>query len=530
MDYVGLPTSPEMLGQILLRHCSGYIEKARWFQHKLGRVVAVEIEDVAVLEEADAYMVVAGIATVTSVDSRGQTYRAIYNLPLVIAREKGDRAEDKLMGRISGQVLLFDAGGTVEFVRALYRLWDRGADVMGSRGKLSFVSLRSRRSFLPVKDLSAHTTNTVVLAGGKDVVKVYRRLEKGGNPELEVLLALEGQGRISCLPALSGYANYVSSGGRLYTLYLRQEFIPSGGSAWEFTLTFLKGFYQQVLTGHRGGEKIEELAFRLTYEYLICARRLGEVVGELHSSLARISREQVRAEDVDCWYKEFLERLNAAARTVDTVIGRLGPEEAALARQFLQRTGLIRRIFSAFRKVGNKVGLKLRCHNDLHLDQVLMTGDRCVVIDFEGQPAESLEKRRARHLPFKDLAGMMRSFGYAAEVALSLLASSGHMSEEEYLALQQAGRWWRDRAGWEFLRAYRKAFPLWGELTGRNEELARFMLAVFQLDKALYEVVYEMNNRPSWVRIPLAGMAELVEKGVQLGGISGGHGGGNFAD
>jgi maltose alpha-D-glucosyltransferase/alpha-amylase len=371
-------------------------------------------------------------------------------------------------------------------------------------------------------------SNTSVVFGNKLILKFFRRLEPGTNPELEIGRCLARRG-FRHAPALAGAIEYRSPHREPSTLAVMHAFVPNKGDAWRYTQDFLAGFYADALTMEMDGPA-EAAARRsspwrlaegglpagtaaILGPYLESARLLGRRTAELHLALAmptddpaiqsepltdlhrRAMYHSVRgqADQKIRLLREQLKNLPVATRVLaDRVVEKQGEMEK------LARSVLDRRIEA----------MRIRCHGDYHLGQVLCTGKDFVLIDFEGEPARSLGQRRIKTTPLRDVAGMLRSFHYASEAPL--VGETTGVRPEDAPRLRGWARLWYCSAGAAFLGSYLewiKAAPILPE----SPDDLRLLLVISMLDKALYELGYEMNHRPGWIKIPLAGIIELVE-------------------
>lgn len=321
-----------------------------------------------------------------------------------------------------------------------------------------------------VRSLGVEQSNTSVVLDELHVLKLYRRLEAGPNPELEVLRALATQ-RFSNVPRLEG--SLETPGPPLETALVSLiGLVPSAGGGWELTL---EAFSDDP-------SWLPERAWRL-----------GEVTAGLHGALAAHDGDPSFAPEEPGG--EALALLAAAIdEEISATFGAL-PDDDALGA-VAHRAEDLRDLVQDLAAVGPS-GLAIRTHGDYHLGQVLWTTDAdWVVIDFEGEPARSLPERRRKRSPLRDLAGMTRSFAYAADAALLL---EGHEAPE----------------GW--VEACRDAF-LEGYLASVDERLLPSsrtgfdrLLGLFELEKLVYELRYEARNRPDWASIPIVGMLRLLE-------------------
>ncbi|OGR56407.1 MAG: hypothetical protein A2X36_11655 [Elusimicrobia bacterium GWA2_69_24] len=282
------------------------------------------------------------------------------------------------------------------------------------------------------------------------------------------------------------------------TLAVLQGFVPNRGDAWTYSLAEARRF----LDGSPEEDSLHNGS------YLKSARLLGRRVAELHLALSRITNDP--AFRPEPFTLQSLRRLRGSmrdrARTALGLLreGNLPTELRADAEGLLAREGEVRSRFEELPGAGKGL-LRIRVHGDLHLGQILYTGDDFYIIDFEGEPARPLAERRAKESPLRDAAGMLRSFEYAAQAALRDRTAPAR----ERAALESRARAWGAAAGKEFLDEYRSVLagtPLFPQRAAR-------LLDAFLLDKALYELAYELNNRPTWVSAPLRGVLDILAGG-----------------
>jgi maltokinase len=314
----------------------------------------------------------------------------------------------------------------------------------------------------PVRAVGGEQSNSSIVFGERLILKAYRRLEAGESPELELLRALTAQG-FEHTPRLLGSYRY--AGPRIEaTLGILQEFAAGARDGWLLALASL-------------GDSAH---------FVPLLRRLGEVTARMHTALAAADDPAFRPEPVGAGAAE---RAEAEARALLEGLAPGGPAEPVRTR----RDEVLARLRA--RPGCGEAGRAIRQHGDYHLGQVLWTGDDWLVLDFEGEPARPLAERRLKSTPLRDVAGMLRSFAYAAETGRA--------------------RGDADDPGWE--PAARAAF-----LSGYGAEIDETLLpapggprerllAACELEKALYELRYELDNRPDWVGVPVAGILRLLD-------------------
>jgi trehalose synthase-fused probable maltokinase len=391
----------------------------------------------------------------------------LYQLPIG-ARPEGEW-EEGVISHSDGYVL-YDAMTDPELVRTLVRLIGDNADIETEKGIAEFRSLGPIEPFDQVRPMGAEQSNSSVVLDERVVLKAYRRLGAGPNPELEILHFLTHRG----FPHIAALRGYYQHTGRLIdaTLGIVQDFLRGAVDGWDLALADL-----QEDPGR----------------FVPRAHALGEVTGRLHYTLGSDPHDPAFAPE-----ETSVESLGLLTATVDEEIEQLFldmPDLEALL-PLRGRGEEVRDRLRQLTQVGS-AGRIIRHHGDFHLGQTMLTPDGgWVVLDFEGEPARTLVERRRKRSPLRDVAGMLRSFAYAAT----------------------ASKLVHDRpapAGWE--SQVREAY-LDGYLAETDQSLLppgrqaiERLLAVFELEKAIYELRYEIDNRPDWVRIPVAGIARLLE-------------------
>ncbi|HEX8083739.1 MAG TPA: phosphotransferase [Solirubrobacteraceae bacterium] len=322
-----------------------------------------------------------------------------------------------------------------------------------------------------VRPVGVEQSNSSVVFADELILKIYRRIEPGPNPELELLRFLTEHG-FEYIARLAGWYDHT---GRLVdaTLGLMQEFLPGGSDGWERAM---EGFARD------GGEA-----------FLGDIAELGEITGRMHTTLGSDANDPSFAPE-----EPSTESISLILATVDEeieAIFRELPDDVADLEPIRGRGQEVREQLRGLGHVGAG-GRVIRCHGDYHLGQTIRSGRGWIVLDFEGEPARTLPQRRQKRSPLRDVAGMLRSFAYAA-------------SASELQHGVPAPPDWEDRARGAFLDAYFDAVD--SRLLPHGQQNTERLLQIFELEKAVYELRYELNNRPDWVRIPVAGIARLLE-------------------
>jgi maltose alpha-D-glucosyltransferase / alpha-amylase len=357
-----------------------------------------------------------------------------------------------------------------------------------------FPRLESAASLAP-RRLTGEQSNTSVAYGDVLIVKALRKVQPGPNLDYEVGNFLTFRARFPHVPPLAGATEYVSAAGEVTILGMLQRFVPSHGDGWRWALEQLGRL--QPGDADEGSEHVfHELS------------RLGAVTASLHGALASdpgdpaFAPEPLTVEDARVWGERIAEDLRRTCGAVSARLEALPREIADAARTVLASERALVERANELEALGAERCAKIRVHGDYHLGQTLRTDAGFVILDFEGEPARPLVERRRKQCVLVDVAGMLRSLDYAVHTALSPTGTPS-----------PAGERWARRASASFLEGYLDEIarvPV--RLLPDSPSVLSRALSVFELDRALYEVRYELDNRPSWLGIPLRGLARLLSR------------------
>jgi maltose alpha-D-glucosyltransferase/alpha-amylase len=358
-----------------------------------------------------------------------------------------------------------------------------------------------------IRAVETEQSNSTALVDSDYVVKIYRRLEPGINPEVEMGRFLTEVANFANTPALLGSVE-LAEGDRRSAVGIVHAFVTNQGDAWTVTAAYLDRFVDErrlLASSEKPGESEDQVA------YLRYMAQTGRRVAEMHIALASNRElpdfvpEPTKPEDVQRWIDDIMAR---AERVFDTLKQRrdtLREADLPLADQLLAQGGALPDRLKALlpRDID---GVNIRHHGDFHLGQMLIVKDDIFIIDFEGEPRRTVAERRRKAPAARDVAGLIRSIDYSSTAALGR-AQKIAPDETGRLALALAE--WRDRATAAFLSAYRDTIAnhrLWPA----DSEAAERMLNFFLLEKAFYEIEYELAHRPDWLRVPLTGMLRIL--------------------
>ena len=417
---------------------------------------------------------------------------------LTIAGRSGDR-----------RGLLHDALADHACAGALLCAVRRGNALQGENGKLvasftpafstALVEAASRESFV----MQGEQSNTSVRFNRHAMLKLYRRLVPGLNPDLEIGRALTAAGYTHS-PAVLGSLEYAGRGQEPATVAIVHRFIENQGDAWRFTLSELDG----ILADSSGPAMCAGSAYADT------AALLGRRTAELHLALTQDTVDPAFVPEPcgpDYWQSlrdRMICSVDDALALLDRRLHDLDEPNRRLATLVLESKALLLSRLEAPGK-RNPQAVRIRCHGDFHLGQILYTGRDFIIIDFEGEPARPLPARRAKHVPLLDVAGMIRSFHYAASTALDRAGRRPDADERRSELEQRMGQWYRSAVD-SFLTGYAESAGKAPFLPEKSED-RDMLLDAYLIEKACYELSYELNNRPSWVGIPMNGLLQLIQ-------------------
>jgi maltose alpha-D-glucosyltransferase/alpha-amylase len=484
-----------------------YLMKRRWFSAKDQTIKSTRFKYLAPLPDGDREIILAEIET----KSDGGTNR--WQLPLsVIWDDEPNAALPSQLalarvrrGRRTG--LLTDAFALPAFAcRMIGALADKSR-VETPDGQIIFEPVEGTQQVLRLPEsaavlwLSAEQSNSSLIVSDAVMLKIFRKVSAGAHPEAEMSRYLTSQGFANAPPML-GEIVRVAKDGERSSLAVAQGFVRNQGDAWTWTLDQFNRALDDIATRQAAGDAVtDDVA-----DYTAIAAAIGSRLGELHAVLARPSADAAFApepatdRDIEAWTERATALLDRAFGLLKKQSNSESETNEAEAKRLLAQHDALTRVLHKLAKAG--VGTaKTRIHGDFHLGQVLVASGDVYIIDFEGEPGRSLAERREKASPLRDVAGLLRSFDYAAAAMLDPKSTTAaHVPQEQRVAIV---RRLRDGAKRAFMDAYRKKAADSG-----SAELLDFFL----IEKAAYELAYEAANRPAWVSIPIQGLARLAAR------------------
>ncbi len=526
-----------------------FLPTRRWFAGKARSIRAVSIADALPLAGPRAALAARVlIARVEFTEGEAETY----SVPLVLLEgERAERVAADAPGSVVAHVrrrdepaVLAEALVDPEVGRALLDAVRRRRRLRGSDG--GHLAGRPSPALREVLDgaeppepsiFRAEQSNTSVLYGQELILKLFRRVEDGVNPDLELGRYLVERAGFPHTPRVAGALEYQRGGGEPATLAILHEFVPNEGDAWQYTLDALGRFNEEVVTERirpgaqppdasgvglieRARLPIPDAVDEVVGSYLGSAQLMGRRLAELHGALAGdgtdpgLAPEPMGSHYQRSVYQSARNSTGRSMRLLRRTLPSLGERDRAEAENLLAREGEVLRRFSAL--INRRIAaMRIRIHGDLHLGQVLFTGRDFIVIDFEGEPARSLSERRVKRTPLRDVAGLLRSFHYATFTAMHDAVARGLVEPESESSheLEAWGRHWNEWVSAAFLGSYLETAGDAPWIPADPDALA-LLLDTSLLEKAIYELAYELNNRPTWVPIALSGLRDLLDGGV----------------
>ncbi|MFJ4193161.1 maltose alpha-D-glucosyltransferase [Pseudomonas sp. NPDC089534] len=501
-----------------------WLQNRRWFAGKDAAIERVELAYGVRFGDARHPVLLSEI----EVTAAGQVSR--YQLPF------GFIAEDQVGPALPQQLalarvrrgrqvgLITDAFSLEAFIRSVLQGLRSGTVLECDAGEIRFEATPHLAALglgeePEVRYLSAEQSNSSVVIGNALVLKLIRKVASGVHPELEMSAYLTAAGFANISPLLGSVVRRGAQG-EDSLLMIAQGYLSNQGDAWEWTQNNLERALRDELAAVRSEQ---EQHYNALGELKDFAAMLGQRLGEMHRVLAAPSDnpdfapQVFSAKDAQACGKDVAAQVEHALTLLKTHQGELGEADRALVTRLLDNRKAILGHVQALAKQ-SAGGLRIRVHGDLHLGQVLVIKGDAYLIDFEGEPARPLAERRGKHSPYKDVGGVLRSFGYAAAMALNVHAVDS--SPEADAARRRVAERYLGESSEAFVRAYRRAAASLDH-AWQDPEGADAALALFGLEKAAYEVAYEAENRPAWLAVPLRGLHGLLRGLKPFSGLDG---------
>jgi maltose alpha-D-glucosyltransferase / alpha-amylase len=523
--------------EVLSRYLPAFLATRRWFGGKGRHLRSASIVESIPVRAAGTN---ASINLVSAQYEEGTA--ETYVLPL--AYETGEAAFQRqshtpeavflrVKAEASGEDgILSDAMHDDRFATAMLRLVHRGVHMRANNGEI--VGARTSVGRRLVTDealkptvLRAEQSNTSIAYGDKLLLKLFRRVEAGANPDLEIGRYLTESG-FNHAPRVAGSIEYQRPRQEPITLGIMHEYITKEGDAWDVTQDALRDYFDRVASSSAEvspppitvpslmrltEEELPELVRETIGAYLESARLLGERTAQMHVALSSGRPESgfVPEAFTPFYQRATYQSMRNMTTSALALLGRRIKSEVGVPSEAVTVAGMEDEILARFRAIVNQhlTSSRIRTHGDYHLGQVLYTGSDFIITDFEGEPAKSLSERRQRRSPLRDVAGMLRSYSYAVQTAIRERSERG-LPEELAQHASPWGQFWQAWVSSVFLRSYLGEASRGHFLRASRDEI-ELLLGIFVLEKSMYELAYELNNRPEWLFVPVQGIVELMQ-------------------
>ncbi len=507
-----------------------YMQGTRWYAAKTQAAKSFRIEQIMPFEVGDnktAFFITIEINFVAG-------FTEYYFLTLAFV-DKNEEIDEK--GRIC-QLTIANAEGWIvdalyweTFRMAIYEQIIAQKNVIDNATKLVFERgkvLRSSPAYESSKVMSFDQSNTSVEYNGKYFFKAYRRLFKDTNPDLELTKYLSDEGEFKNCPRYAGSISWVINKYSTISIGIMQERIDNKGEAFNHTLDWIKGYFDRIEATDIDIDEIQDIPsfsfkapedlksnFRLLIgeDSLVKVERMAERVAQMHIALFN-NKVDTKFNpipfngDYTVWLKNrIIYQLNARFILVEENVEKLKGLARQYAEEFVAQREVVTTRFYAFEETQLNSS-RIRIHGDLHLGQILMTEeDDFFIIDYEGEPESTIRDRKVKQTPLKDVAGMLRSFHYAVYATIFNEKNSFDLPQER---LFEAGEKYYRAISGIFLKKYVDT-AMYNNLDIGYESEIRYLLKYHLLEKAVYEIGYELKARPDWVIIPLTGIKQILE-------------------
>ena len=490
-----------------------YLQKRRWFGAKGEKINQLRLAYAVKLGD--------GIRSVllSEVEVAFADHVENYTLPLGICRDdttSGPLAQQLAVARVrrAAEVgYLTDAFALDAFAAHVVDAMRAERVLNTSDGRVAFRKSALLDEALPsgeldIHRLSAEQSNSSLIINDRLVLKIVRKVLSGRHPEAEMTGYLTEHGFGNIAPFLGEVVRFDAQE-QPHTLMLAQGFVRNQGDAWGWTLDYLKRAAADLAAEDDKAEFEDALT-----SYRALASSIGRRLAEMHAVLASPSEnpdfqpEVAGVQETRDWAGGAGEQIDLAVQSLDRITE--WPDEATRtsARQFVDQAGALRTAAYRLAESASGKSLQTRVHGDFHLGQVLVTPGDATIIDFEGEPAKTMEQRRAKSSPLRDVSGCLRSFDYAAASALAGRAPGSDQAAERQANFVEQ---FRSSASRSFLDAYRSVLHAAAE-PWVDSDAEQPLLDLFSLEKAAYEIRYEAANRPGWIGIPLAGIQVIAAR------------------
>lgn len=490
-----------------------YVRSCRWFGGKARRITAVCVDSVLTVTapSATAGEQVFHLMIVKAKYKTGKLEQYLLPLSLVPANPADEINLKGIIGTVRMQdreMLLIDAIYDEAFRKTLFHHLFHSSGIKQANGSLFFKKGKAFHEAdfsenISSRVLDADQSNSSLIFGEKYFMKIYRKLFRETNPDVEVVSFLTEKAGYPHIPAFAGTFGWKKAYSAPVTFGMMQEKVESIKDTWSLVGDYLNEYILGVADGNNNVNQ-----FVLDHVGLLATR-----TAEMHLGLgcdandAAFAPEPFTDEYRDWLFAHFESLLKRRLQLAKENFKALDERGKPLAEFFMQHADTIRNFFLRI-KTQPVQSLRTRIHGDYHLGQVLYNGSDYIILDFEGEPESSISDRKIKHTPLKDVAGMLRSFHYAVSAKLYFSPETKNISDER---IDEAAQHWYKVVSETYLRQYFETIST-GNLVAADKNEQSFLLQIHLLEKAIYELGYEFNGRPTWVKIPLKGIHQVLNE------------------
>jgi len=501
-----------------------FLPRQRWFGSKSRQIASAAVTDWCPFDDGHSALAIVNVAFAQGgPESYFLPLTILYDEAAQLAKEANPNSFIAAVRTSGREGLLCDAPVRDSACLALLSLIShdeslesKHGTIRGISSKLSRTLVENAKGDMTVRRSSAEQSNTSILFGDKLIMKCFRKQQFGPNPDTEIARFFTEKTQFKQIAPFGGSIEYSRDDQPPAALAMLQGLVANEGDGWQWTLEELERYFESCALTALTDEDLKKPPTEIVHLhagiYLEAAGTLGRRTAEMHLALASSEEiedfrpEVVAPSELRQIREDLTDHATHSMELLRANLSHLAEEVVEMGALVMSRRRDIIRRYDKLTEVQSNL-VRTRVHGDYHLGQVLRAKADFVILDFEGEPARPLAERRQKQLPLKDVAGMLRSFHYAA---FSALAKHTTRRPEVPQQMEPWAKLWVSAISQEFLRAYRETAAE-SSIVPRSDGDFQLVLDAYVLDKALYELGYELNNRPDWVRIPLAGILSLLQ-------------------
>lgn len=515
--------SPEHESQFCNQILTEYLPKCRWFRGKAKKIIHISIANKIAF---DSFIFLHLKVEYASHDAE------IYLLPISFRQSAGaDDSQHALIAEVefgNKRGVLIDSIYDEDFRQHLLNsVIMKKKQVKSRHGQLilqtstAFSKMENAQLNQFSRVIASEQSNTSISFGDKAVLKFFRKIEDGLNPDYQISKYLTQSGKFKHTPQYFGSILHKEETNTSSVLAIIQEFIPNGGDMWQHSLDTIRLFFEQLLMegqdlNAKGSSKDhkKKIETYIGVHYLEMIQLLGKRTAELHLALSKNTDDPELKPEPFTWmyqkslYQSIRSQIKKSLSLLEQVQTKLNPDQQKIAKSLFDKREKLEQSFSCLQRIKFE-GRKIRIHGDYHLGQVLYTGNDLSIIDFEGEPLVPLSERKLKKSPLQDVAGMIRSFHYVSIWGYDLFRQFRGQAANDVAAY---GQEWYQVVKDKFTESYFNTMKEAGtDIVPRTIEDFHLLLNALTVQKAAYELSYEMQNRPDKVLVPIQGILKLME-------------------